>query len=247
MARQKSKDKHWSDGKPLSKHRAGIGSLFFPLGWLFFLLAAITGGIAVMAGVIQTNEDPMVPRLTIVICGLLTAVLLAWPVVLYVRMVKSVDLHEEGVVWGSDEEATWEEIVGFYRYEFIYNNQPTVRDATIETEDGRRAVFGIGLSNWEKLADRIQEATFAVQWPQAREQFEAGEEVEFGDLVSVGPDGITLQGDLVPWKKIKKVAVGNGHLCVYEKGSEDSRDLQLRYIPNYGVLLRLLDLTPVRR
>jgi hypothetical protein len=245
MAR--NKEKHWSDGKPVSKHRAGIVSLFDSFTWLFFLLAAITGGIAVMAAVIETNESPMVPRLTIVICGLLTAGLIVWPIVRYVMMVKSVDLFEEGVVWSGTEEATWEEITAFYRFEQYVNGELAFREARIETEDGRQAVFNIGLSFWEKLADRIQEETFARQWPQAREQFEAGKEVEFGDKVAVSEEGITFKGELLPWKRVKRVQVSNGHLCVHEKGKEDFDAVPLGDIPNYGVLLRLLDLTPARR
>src|SRR5262249_30305929 len=101
--------------------------------------------------------------------------------------------------------------------------------------------------NWEKLADRIQEETYAVQWPLAQEKFEADEEVEFGTYVSVGPEGITLRGDLIPWKKVKRVAVGGGNFCVYEKGAEECRDVEIRYVANYGVLLRLIELTLAQR
>jgi hypothetical protein len=246
MARKKDKE-HWSDGKPVSKHRVGIGSLFAPHGWLFFLLAALTGGITVMMGVIETNESPWTARIGMLVCGPLTAALLVTPIVMYVRMVKSVDLFDEGVVWDGTEVAAWEEITEYYRYEFFYRGEPSYRDITIETEDGRRVVFGIGLSNWEKLADRMQEETYAAQWPLAQEKFEAGEEVEFGNYISVGPEGITLRGDTIPWKKVKRVTVNGGSVCVFEKGAEESRDIEVRYVPNYGVLLRLVNLTLAQR
>jgi hypothetical protein len=65
--------------------------------------------------------------------------------------------------------------------------------------------------------------------------------------VSLSQEGVTFKGEFIPWKRVKRVGISNGHLCVNEKGETKERVLRLDKIPNYAVLLRLVDLSPAKR
>ncbi len=247
MAR-KGRDQDWADGKSASRHSAGLGA-FFSHNLLLLIFAGICAPIAVMGFVIRVDEakeSPVVGRMVAIGFSALTAALLAWAVIAYVRLVKLVEVFDEGVVWGGGERATWDEIVAAYRAELIYNGSTARQDLTIETEDGRTAVFRMHLSKWDRLAGRIQEEVFERIWPEAKARYDEGEEVEFGPL-AISQEGVTVKGSFIPWKRVKKVSVINGHVSVKEKGEEDTHDVPLGSVPNYGVFLRLADVSSARR
>ncbi|MBY0232924.1 MAG: hypothetical protein K2W96_26880, partial [Gemmataceae bacterium] len=149
---------------------------------------------------------------------------------------------DEGIVWqsGGQQEAAWDEIDSFRRTEILFEGSVSRRDIAIETDDGRKAVFTMALSKWEKLADRMQEETTAVQLPEARARFAAGETIRFVREVAVGRDGLVIQGKTVPNERIEGMRVMNGYLVAQTSDRAGLLQVSLGETPNIGVLLALL-------
>jgi hypothetical protein len=243
MARKKRDQSDWAEGKPKSRHSAGFGA-FFSLNMLSLIGVALFAGIAVMGFVIQVDEakeSPVVGRIVAFGATGLSVALLAWAIFSYARLIKQVEVFDEGIVWGG-ERAEWGEIAAAYRAELRLNGEMVQRDLTIETDDGRVALFRMQLSKWDRLADRIQDEVFERKMPEAVERFEEGEELEFGEL-SLSQEGVTFKGELIPWKRVRKVSVENGWVCVKEKGREEPHQVRVSEVPNFPIFLRLTDLS----
>lgn len=233
----------WWDARPASKHRAGVGG-FFSHTWPLFFFAGLCLVFALIGFFVPAKEGPLVGR-TIGICCTIAAVgFLVGVPVRWAMLIKSVDVHDGGVVWDGHNRAGWNDIKDFYRTEIITNGAVTTRQVIIKTYDGEEAIFTYALGNWKKMADRIQHETTIRQVPEARQRYAAGETVKFGKRVGLDQDGMVLEGKRVDWDRIRGVRVQNGYLVVSVSGKGDAYQIPLFETPNVGVLLRLLEESP---
>jgi hypothetical protein len=234
----------WWDEPPVSKHRADVGG-FIGHTWPFFLLAAMSAGLGCIGFFVPAQEGPMV-GLIMGVLGMLGAIALVvaafWR---WTMLIKHVDLHEGGLVWqdGNKQMAGWDDIKDFYRYELLVNGAVSRREITVKTHDGHQATFTYALSNWKNLADHVQYEITMRKVPEALANYQAGEKVHFGKEIAISLEGITLDGKLYSWERVRGVRLRNGYITVTTGGDEEHA-VAVGETPNFPVLLKLLEISP---
>lgn len=248
MAIPRIPDKYdWAqDTRPVSTFTMGVGGFFRSIG-----AALICGVLALVLALVgffaPVKEGPVVAMTMGILCsaGLVGCVI--WGVFSCLAPIKHVRVYEDGVLWISKGKwygALWEDIDECYRKEIIVNGTANTRDLAIKTRRGQKAVFSIVLSRWEKLAEAVQMRVTMLRGPEVQEDYQAGESVRFGP-VTVGQDGLKVDGKELEWDEIKSIEIVNGYLSVQAGGKRGkSHDVALGDIPNYLVMLRLLEDTP---
>jgi hypothetical protein len=230
----------------ISRHRE-TGGAFFRFTWAFLLLAFISAGLAVMFATVLPRHQQVSGYIAAAVCGVIAVALLITAFVVYGGLIKEVSLYFDRIEWkegGRKVSVAWEDVRQVYRAEIYLNNTLNRRDVTIHA--GRhKATFTYILSNWKALAEHIQEYTHPHLWAEAVADFNAGNKVRFGKDVAVSRDGLTVEGKSSRWEDVREVMVRNGNLVV-RVGRGDYRASSLADIPNYHVLLSLLEHCPVR-
>jgi hypothetical protein len=234
----------WWDERPISKHRADVGG-FFGHTWAFFLLAAFAAGFGCIGFFVPAQEGPMVGIIIGCIAVPLAIGLVVFGIWRWVMLIKHVDLHEGGLVWndGSKQMAGWDDIKDFYRAEVIVNGAVNRREITITTHDGHTATFTYALSDWKELADRAQYEITIRKVPEAVTIYQAGEKVRFGKEVAISLEGITLDGMMYSWDRVRGARLHNGYITVTTSGGEE-HPMAVGDTPNFPVLLKLLEISP---
>lgn len=242
MSRQLSvDDEDWWDTKPVARFRAGVGG-FFSTQWPCFFFAGLCLVFSAIGFFVPAKEGPMVGRTVGIVCLAGAIACIVWGIVRWGSLIKSVDLHEGGVVWqdGGEHRASWDDIKDFYRTEIIINGAVNTRQVVIKTRKGREAVFGFALPNWKRLADRMQQETTDAQLPEAQAAFDDGETIRFGRELAVSRDGLVIKGRTIDNDRIRNLTVRNGYLIVETSGKAGILEVSLGETPNIGVLLALL-------
>jgi hypothetical protein len=113
---------------------------------------------------------------------------------------------------------------------------------TVQLKDGRRwYVDNTLVEEIFELSDLVQEKITNVQLQPARDQFENGDLVAFGEL-AISKERIVLRDRSVPWSHVTRVALSGGSLVVEIAGDYMPWcTCPLEAIPNYFLLLRLVD------
>src|SRR5262245_50193591 len=186
----------WWEEPPVSRHRAGAAG-FFSYCWAPLFFAALCLGLGCIGFFVPAKEGPVVGYTmgTIGVLGALAC--LVWAVVIYTRLIKHVDVHDGGVVWrdaGGRRRAAWEDIRDFYRTEIIVNGTVNTRRVVLRLRGKQEAAFTHALSNWKRMADRIEVETTIRQVPEARARYQAGETVRFGSQLGINQEGLVVQG-----------------------------------------------------
>lgn len=229
---------------PTSSHQAKLGGYLrycFPqlfLGGLFLCFSA--AGFFVPA-----QEGPLVGIIIGSIFLVLGVACLVWAGVRCGRIIPEVEVYPEGVLWLQGAEfrgARYDEIAEFYRAEAMVNGVTQVKNVVLKTTSGEMAVFEHALSDWEQLAEVIGMQTTFCLAPPALEKFRGGETVSFGE-VSIGPDGLTVDKEAIPFQAMKEIHLGNGAVMIYTEGNKasDCKAIYLGVMPNYLVFLKLLE------
>jgi hypothetical protein len=159
-----------------------------------------------------------------------------------------VQVFEEGLHWrqdGRECQRSWDEVREVYRKE-LYRLQNGARpsdwnrhsDLRLVFTDGEEAHFNHSLSDYNRLAEFTQRATAERQLPLARKGLD-GPGVNFGPL-QLGREGLRQGHETFSWSALTRLRVANGFLCWNDNRGRE-RVLALKEVPNYPVLLRLLD------
>lgn len=122
---------------------------------------------------------------------------------------------------------------------------PTVKiweaGLTVARDDGAEVRFGPALTDYDRLAEVVQQRTFAALWPLVWGRFRAGEAIDFDDL-EVSPEGLRHEKKFLPWRDVKEVSVTQGRLSVKQSGKWLPTVLKdVSGIPNPHVLFALIE------
>jgi hypothetical protein len=175
------------------------------------------------------------------------AATLGWPIYRWFSRVRSAHVYEQGVRWrqaGPAFEYGWDAVTEVWRndVDFRINNERSsaatrITDLRVVFDDRRAVRFSHVLGNYDKLAEFVQQAVAERLYAMASAEM-AGDGAAFGKL-RLFQDRLQVGSRQTSWPGVKRVRVENGHLLVtYAKGKED--DIPLREIPNYSVVIALL-------
>jgi hypothetical protein len=247
----------WWDDEPLSTHRVGWGSLFNYNGGMW-AWPIVFSQLGVVGFIMAAPNTPMSPdarsRLVWLIAAwscMAAAVFFMLLCLMFWLRVKvwAVEVFEGGVTWYDSgwQAAAWDEIKEFGRAQVSEIVQGVrhirKREVRIRARDGRRATFLWALSDWDTMANNIEERVTLQKIPAALEKYEAGESQEFGKKIKVSQDAIILDGTRYSWDEVESVQVLNAILFV-NTGKKKEWSRKLAAIPDYPVLLKLLEMSP---
>jgi hypothetical protein len=232
----------------VSEHRRTLTGML-QTSWPFLLLGAMSLGFAAMfMGIWSSRQHTPDMLIASGVCVFLALGLLGGTAWMALRSASPVQVFEEGLHWrqdGRDGQRSWDEVREVYRKE-MYRLQNGARpsewnrhsELRLVFTDGGEAKFNHSLSDYNRLAEFVQHKTAARLLPLARKEFDS-RGVAFGPL-RVGREGMSLGSDLFPWPMLTSLRVRNGYLSWNDyRGAE--RFLPLKDLPNYPVLLQLLD------
>jgi hypothetical protein len=213
-----------------------LGFIFLPMGIGFLFIQGKEG---------EEWIGPVVATITLL--GALALLAVApWR---FIRRVASARVYEQGISWhkgGSEEKYPWDEVREVYRTErhvLQGGEKPSdwnrTSDLRLVFSDGEEIRFNHMLSKYDRLANYVQQVTTRQLIPEALAELEEKDSVTFGP-VEVSRDGLTIEEDFYPWKKVKRLVVGNGYLCCYH-ARDTSKDILLYKLPNYLVLFAVLE------
>ena len=160
---------------------------------------------------------------------------------------RQVDVSPAGLGWtrfGRRHEQRWNEVEHLFYDDTTFFSGPNsgvaqrrLTELRVVFEDGTKVRFGHFLSEYDRLVAGVQAAVTAALTPAARRQMSSGGAV-FGPIRLMA-DGIATGRKTLPWDQVERVWVGNGQLGLRSTQGH-SKELALKEVPNYGVLLTLL-------
>ncbi|HWB09050.1 MAG TPA: DUF6585 family protein [Pirellulales bacterium] len=156
------------------------------------------------------------------------------------KCLRRVELFADGVRWHGPKgigRLAWENVEAVYRSEIVLNGFP-ISELKLVGRTGREAVFDLTIERYGELAGFIQGRCAEVMRPRKREQAVTCA-ADFGP-VRVSPAGVCVGGSLFPWESVARYTIARGRLC-FQFGWHGSQAIPLSAIPNYLVLLSLMD------
>jgi hypothetical protein len=163
------------------------------------------------------------------------------------QRVRWVRVYEEGLRWqvgGREHKCRWDEVTRVDRTEMdVVDSDGRRTDWTrtaylvLRLADGTSASFDPALSDYSRLANKVQQAVAACQLAEAEVELDEGGKT-FG-LVHISRKGVTAIGRFFPWKEVQWLTVENGELCAHHSCTK-WQPIELNAIPDYLVLLSLL-------
>jgi hypothetical protein len=237
-----------------SKHEyefLGAVPRYVSTGCGFFVgVGMLAGGVALL--VYGTDTDNITNTISVWIFGVLlilfgvltsgiAAILWPWQRVSWVRA------YEEGLRWkagGREHKKRWDEVKDVSRLEMQTVGPHGERsewgrsaNLTLRFLDGTSVSFDPALSDYGKLARVAQEAVAACQLADGAAEMD-DEGKSFGHL-HVSRKGVTVIEKFFAWKKLRWLAVENGHLVAHP-ACDTWEPVPLAAVPNYAVMLTLL-------
>jgi hypothetical protein len=236
----------WARGRPISVHTIGAAGFFRYNGGVLLMAVLMLGIGGLLLGVHfgrgpQTNT--LIPGL---IFAALAIPLVIWAIVRFQGLIHEVRLYPAGVLWSQAVKWRgwlWEEIEQVYRTEVRVNGGISTKHVVLAS-GGKKVTLQYALSRWDRMAEVIQMETTNRLLPYARENYAVGETVDFRK-VAISEHGLTIERKEIAFGDIKSIELTNGMLLVYPQGRRsDPRTAVLGDIPNYLVLLKLLEESP---
>jgi hypothetical protein len=112
---------------------------------------------------------------------------------------------------------------------------------TVSRADGVSAHFGPALTDYPRLAEEVQQRTFAVLWPAVWGRFASGHAVAFDDL-ELSPAGVRSAQNFLPWKDVKEITAAQKKVCIRQVGKWRPWYLKdAAAVPNPHVLFALVE------
>jgi hypothetical protein len=204
------------------------------------MLVAIFLGIAGLlfaAALKQPGSGTMAPGL--LMAGL-AAACLVFTFAGYPKRIRRVEVFAGGICWHGPAGANrlaWRNVEAVYRFEVIFNGLPTSELRLVGT-GGRDVVFDRTIERFRELAAFVQGHCAALMRPRKREEARTCG-TEFGPVV-VGPDGVSIEGGLIPWEYVAGHVISGGWLWIQSRGY-GRKGIPLHTIPNSLVLFDLLE------
>jgi hypothetical protein len=235
-------------GALLSRHRFTWKGLL-QTTWPHLLLGSMCLGFGIMLQVVPTQPGQETgTRIAGIVAILGSLALLGVVPWRWLRGPSLVQVYEQGLAWqqgGRRQERSWDDVEKVYRKEvYVLQNNAKPSDWNRRSDlrlvftDGTQVRFNHTLSDYNRLAASVQQATAERLLPRARAALQ-GSGVGFGSL-QLSQEGVALGADVFPWETLSKVWAGNGFLGWYDSRG-NKREVALKDIPNYSVLLRLLE------
>jgi hypothetical protein len=232
----------------LSEHRP-TGKGLLQTTWPHLTLGIMLLGFGVMMLFVPTKPgEETFTRIAGVIAILGSLALVGVAPWRLVRGPTVVRIYEEGLEWhqgGREHQRPWEEVREVYRKEqYILQNNARPSDWNRRSDlrlvftDSQQTRFNHLLSDYNRLADSVEQATTARLLPEARAAL-AGGGATFGAL-HLDREGLQLGNEAFGWGNLSKVWAGNGYLGWYDSRGI-KREVALADIPNHRVVLRLLE------
>lgn len=110
---------------------------------------------------------------------------------------------------------------------------------TIQTFEGETMVLGNLYRRPEELGARLEAAVNDRLRPEIEQALAAGERIPFSDRLLVGAEGLTVNGNRLPWSAFMGYRVQDGHLAIVARGGDWYR-VRLSEVDNLRLLIDLL-------
>ena len=178
--------------------------------------------------------------------------LLGYLVYRYVKMPGKVRVTRKGLTWtgsGGELETSWKEVTHVWRKESIVLQQDRtveswVSSVVVEFDDGIKLSFDHSLSNYKKLAAKVQHHAAIHLLPKKLAEWEEGQ-AEFGPVI-VEADHVRIElgaNDFykkitIPWDNLSKWGMQNGKFIFVAKKQRCECDVST--VPDYLVLVQLI-------
>jgi hypothetical protein len=221
------------------RHGAGVLSRYAPHVLLWALLLAIGLFLAIL-GLAKPDAGTLLPGVLFLVGSF------AFLIPLFLGLARGprwVRIPPEGVQWqdGQGEHLwRWEEIAAVFRLDKIINQTFRVKQLRLVSAQGGQVTFDQCLSDYDRLADAVQETVARRLLPAKRAEL-AGARAEFGP-VTLHRDRITIKGKTFTWPDVEQYTIFRGQFVVYPRGYKgiQCEEVSLSEVPNYAILLYLL-------
>jgi hypothetical protein len=232
----------------ITEHRS-TGKGLLQSTWPILTLGGMLLGFGIMMLFVPTKPGQETgTRIAGVVCILGSLALIGVAPWRWMRSASVVRIYQEGLQWqrgGMEHRRSWEDVREVYRKElYVLQNNAKPSDWNRRSDlrliftDGEEMHFNHILSEYSTLANYVQQATAERILPVVRSAVDnAG--VAFGPL-RLEREGLTMGREVFPFASLSKLWVGNGFLGWYDSRG-NKREIALKNIPNYPVLLRLLN------
>ena len=236
-------------GTPVAEHRGGFsrGSLM-----AINMILALIGVVYVLLIISLVRHTPAFTLqevgLVIGVLALIGAVLI-WLIGLPARRRRRtwrVCVFSHGFVFmqgGQPDISRWEEIQTIWHQVKDRSYGEYGREIRhvyiIERFDGHHIVFDDKIKKVEKLGNLLGERMTNAIWPRALADYNAGNVIPFGPL-SVSQQGVSNEGELLPWAAIKEIKFDGIEVKVRQKGKLlNWAKVPVGSIPNASLFLAL--------
>jgi hypothetical protein len=216
---------------------AGILSRYAPhfLLWgIFFAIGLLLG----LLGLSRPASGTLLPGVLLLLASF------AFLIPLFIALARSprwARTSKEGVQWQDgrgDHLWRWEEIAAVFRLDKIINQTFRVKQLRLVPAQGEEVTFDQCLSDYDGLADAVQDAVANRLLPAKRAEL-ASAGATFGP-VTLHRDGLTINAKKLTWPEVEQYTIFRGSLVVCPRGSKGFEEVGLSGVPNYPVLLHLL-------
>jgi hypothetical protein len=216
---------------------------FFSRYSAFFMLMLMglgMGGLAVYLGIAQDQIAVTVGGIVVSLGSFLLLV----PVFLgLTRRPRHVEVTKDGLVWSGqlgEGRCRWDEIREVFRLDRTVNQTFTEKKLVWVLANGDRVTTDQTLSDFDIMADTIQERSLPYLLDAKRAELDKG--ADFGSVL-LKRTGVTVAGKSFNWDEIEQSTVFNGVLYFFPRSytGNNSEDAKLSEVPNSPILLHLLE------
>ncbi len=230
----------------LSEHQRGfIASRTARYGLLLagLCLSAVGAGL----GCVFWEQWKSAPLLMGVVFGVVGPALLLYGLVITFAIWR-IRLTTHGLSWTNrkgEHHCSWDDVTAVYRREVYMGNKDGQRFARLRIEIAGQGAIGLSqhLSSYDQLCETVQTITIGRLLARKRAELAKGA-ADFGPVI-LRNDGIRINLKDIPWEQFGYYCISNGHFVAYRADAKNMRRdahlVQLQFVPNYLVLLTLLE------
>jgi hypothetical protein len=182
-----------------------------------------------------------------------TLLVLAGPVILFFWLMSiRVTLHSDGISYRSlfgEKEMRWDAMERFYygatKQSVNFIPVGTYYHIKLVDAEGRKLSFGNRVESPGKLGPKLAEQTYPAIFRKVADQFNSGEEVDFGAIKLSRANGVKVKKLFgykeIPWNQVSSFAIQSGRFYIWPVGKKRTTGPSLRQVPNAFALQGLLN------
>jgi hypothetical protein len=242
----------------LGSLKASYGSSRENAALLVIAVAACALGGLVLLGVGLTR-DTMREVVVLSGGGLLALLLGGVLLFMYQREGRAgIEVFDEGFVYTDRRKrrhvARWDDVTEVY--EMLVYRRPERRSGvigakyTVHLADGRQLKLGVSIQDIRSFGATLKAEVHQRLLPQAIDTYKAGRSVSFGPKLSLHREGVTCDGEKLPWREVSGIDLREG-----AKVGQVGQRRPWRSVPSWDVankfvlkdLLRVIELKPEGR